>query len=326
MTRSEASHGPELSPGSSEGILNLLKPPGLTSHDTVDILRRIFGIRRIGHAGTLDPCASGVLPVCIGRATRIMPYLLDSDKEYRAEMTLGIETDTYDSEGATTRVEVDFEVSRSRVDEVLARYLGPISQVPPMTSAVRVGGRRLYDLAREGKTVERPPRRVEIYDLQVVTVWPHESETCGFGARILFNVVCSKGTYIRSLCSSIGADLGCGAHMSFLVRTRAGPFKLFDSVSFDELQKAGSEGRMGEYLLSLDAGLSHLPAVTVDEDDSRKVVHGGWVGRPSVVSAPSGLAEGDLVRIQSESRKLLCVARAATEAEGFRFKPLRVLV
>ena len=208
-----------------DGILSVDKPAGPTSHDIVARIRRITGVKRVGHAGTLDPMATGVLIVCLGDARRIVEYLADWRKSYRATAILGVETDTEDASGEVVGGSDCSRVARSDVDAVIPRFVGRIMQVPPMVSAVHHEGRRLYDLAREGRTVERSPRPVEVLSINIVSFEPGER------ACLVLDVVCSGGTYIRTLCMDIGRALGCGAHMSSLVRTAVGPFRVADAVT-----------------------------------------------------------------------------------------------
>ncbi|HEY8500668.1 MAG TPA: tRNA pseudouridine(55) synthase TruB, partial [Clostridia bacterium] len=189
------------------GILLLIKPPNMTSFDVVAWLRKITGIKKIGHAGTLDPAACGLLPVCIGKAARTLPWFSEFDKSYRVEMVLGIATDTYDSEGSIL-CENPVKPDNSHIKSVISEFTGEIDQIPPMYSAVKVSGKRLYDLAREGIEIERKARRVAIYDIDILDI-----KNEGPYPVVRFDVKCSKGTYIRSLCNDIGLKLGCGAHM-----------------------------------------------------------------------------------------------------------------
>lgn len=311
------------------GILNVLKPPGMTSHDVVSFLRRLSGIKKIGHTGTLDPSAAGVLPLCIGKGTRVVPYLQDADKAYRAEMLLGVATDTQDAGGNTTSIHLDFEIPLSQLHETMARFEGLIDQMPPMTSAVRVGGRRLYELAHKGIEVDRPTRQVEIYQIQILDVKPVHNAVCTFGSRVLFDVLCSKGTYIRTLCADIGAALGCGAHCSFLLRTRSGPFDLLESVTLEELARAASERRLPEYLLPIETGLRHLPRIDVEQENALALAVGKTVLLPEP-PAKGRLREtieaGDLVCVHDAADRLICVAQVENPPAGHLLQPVRVFV
>ena len=212
-----------------DGFINVLKPTGLSSHDVVDIVRRIFKQKRVGHAGTLDPAAAGILPVALGRAARLVEYMEGADKSYRAEIAFGYATDTGDVYGEVIEsVENPVQPSEEELRSVLGRFVGVITQTPPAYSAIKVGGQRAYDLARQGAAVEIPTRTVRIDRLDLV-------HADAVHARILVDVNCAKGTYIRSLCTDIGAALGLPATMRFLLRTRVGGFMLADSYTLEEL-------------------------------------------------------------------------------------------
>ena len=209
------------------GIINVNKPPNLTSRQVVDRVKRVFEMRKAGHAGTLDPDATGVLLVCLGDATKLFQYLQEGEKEYEATLTLGIETDTLDASGNVTRTIDPKDITKEQIANVFSRFIGEIEQIPPMFSAVKVGGKRLYKLARKGIEVERPPRRVTIYELEILGI----NEPL-----VKFRVVCSKGTYIRTIAADIGTALSCGAHLSALTRTRSGIFDLSDAVTLAEIE------------------------------------------------------------------------------------------
>ena len=216
-----------------DGFINVLKPTGLSSHDVVDIVRRIFKQKRVGHAGTLDPAAAGILPVALGRAARLVEYMEGADKSYRAEIAFGYATDTGDVYGEVIeRVENPMLPSEEELRSVLGKFVGEIEQTPPAYSAIKVGGQRAYDLARQGAAVEMRARTVTIHRLELVCMDAAH-------ARILVDVDCAKGTYIRSLCTDIGTALGLPATMRFLLRTRVGGFMLPDSYTLEELAEVG---------------------------------------------------------------------------------------
>lgn len=234
-----------------DGIINVLKPPGMTSHDVVAYLRRLFQIKKIGHGGTLDPAAAGVLPLFIGRATKAIEFFSETDKEYVAEMVLGITTDTGDSEGnilSTRQVNVDID----RINHVFTKFVGKIEQIPPMYSAVHYHGKKLYELARHGMTVERKPRTVEIKSLELIYFKDN---------IVTFRTTCSKGTYIRTLCEDIGQHLECGAFLSCLVRTRVGLFYIDKSYTIEEIQQNVSNNAMDKMIIPIDECMAHLPAI-----------------------------------------------------------------
>jgi len=238
-----------------DGVLNVLKPVGMTSHDVVDVLRRLIGQRRIGHTGTLDPGAAGVLVLVVGRATRIAEFLTESDKAYRVELTFGIATDSGDAFGKVTSTADASGLSEERVRDVLPQFTGEIEQVPPMTSAVKVAGVRLYERARRGEEIAVAPRRVRIRTLTVLRFWS------GARPRALVDVECTKGTYVRALARDMGVALEVGAHASFMLRRRVGRFTLETGHTLEELAALREEGRLGGTLLSMDDALADLPAV-----------------------------------------------------------------
>lgn len=292
----------------------------MTSHDAVAVMRRMLGTRRIGHTGTLDPGAVGVLPLCVGKATRLVQFVQATQKSYRAEITLGVETDTLDASGTTTSVTTDFSLPASKVADTIMRYQGEILQTPPMVSSVRVAGERLYKAARRGEIVERPPRPVHIYRLQLVRIWPEDALYLEFGSRILLDVDCSKGTYIRSLAADIGRDLGCGAHLSFLVRTATGPFHLADTRTFEELQEMIDRDGPEAALEPMEAGVSHLPRFDLTKSESIRIGHG------QAIAAPHEAVDQPYVRLhEGDSGKLVAIASGTRKDGRPVWKPICVL-
>jgi tRNA pseudouridine55 synthase len=240
------------------GIINVLKPAGMTSHDVVNAMRRLTGFKRIGHTGTLDPMAVGVLPICINSATRIIEYLNDDIKRYRCEMQLGIETDTQDIWGTVLK-EIQTLVSEEDIKSASAELIGWITQVPPAYSAVHVDGRRLYEYARAGIEVEAKGRLVQIHELKIIRI-DMTAKT------VLFDISCSKGTYIRTICTEIGRRLNCGAVMSFLVRTGSGGFNLADALTLEEINRYYELGVLEQHMFSMDYPLHHLQKLRVFEE------------------------------------------------------------
>lgn len=225
-----------------DGIINVYKEKGFTSFDVVAKLRGILRTKKIGHTGTLDPDAEGVLPVCIGRATKVCDILTDKDKVYEAVMLLGVETDTQDTSGAVLS-EKQVEVSEEEVKKAILSFVGDYAQVPPMYSALKVNGKKLYELAREGKSVERKARNVQIFSIEILEVnLP----------RVRMSVHCSKGTYIRTLCHDIGTMLGCGGCMEKLLRTKVGVFELKDTLKLSEIDELAKAGAVEEKIISVD--------------------------------------------------------------------------
>lgn len=245
----------------SFGFLNIYKPKGMTSHDVVAVMRRVVHIKQIGHTGTLDPFAEGVLPICIGKATRLIEYL-DDDKEYLAEIKFGIETDTYDLDGKVTGVS-DKKVTEDEISALFPEFRGEISQMPPIYSAIKVNGKKLYEYAREGKDVKIEPRKVFIEKLELKN-FDFENQS----AQVL--VKCSKGTYIRSIAHDLGAAARCGAHLTKLTRTQAGKFLISNSIKLDELN---SFEAVFENLINPLEMLDY-PKVTVDDNEMTKIKNG----------------------------------------------------
>lgn len=235
------------------GIIIIDKEPGFTSHDVVAKLRGICSQKKIGHTGTLDPAATGVLPVCLGSATKLCDMLTDRNKEYVAELLLGVETDTQDTTGQVLSRHA-VTVTEAQVQEVCARFTGDYAQVPPMYSALKVNGKKLYELAREGKEVERQPRHVTIHELEIL----------GMELPVVrFRTVCSKGTYIRTLCADIGAALRCGGAMQSLRRTAVGAFRLDSALTIGEVQQRKDRGELSEAILPVDSVFAECPALHV---------------------------------------------------------------
>ncbi len=248
-----------------DGILNLDKPRGKTSFDVVALVRRLSGERRVGHAGTLDPDATGVLPVLLGQGTRLIEFLAEGTKVYKAEIELGIATDTYDASGKVTqRCDVS-SLTREQVEIALSSFRGFIDQIPPMYSAIKQKGIPLYRWARAGVELPRKARRVELSRLEIVD-WQFPLFTV--------EVECSKGTYIRSLAHDLGQKLGCGAHLRNLVRLKSGPFHISDAVNISKLEEAFGQGHWAELLRPIDVAVSHLPAIIVDDDNEKAVING----------------------------------------------------
>jgi tRNA pseudouridine55 synthase len=248
-----------------DGILNINKPWGKTSFGIVAIVKRLSGERRVGHAGTLDPTATGVLPVCLGQGTRVIEFLVDATKTYRAQIELGVATDTYDASGKITHQEDPSGISQEQLETTLASFCGSIQQTPPMYSAIKHHGKPLYQLARAGIKVERQSRLTKIYRLELID-WQPPVAT--------IEVECGKGTYIRSLAHDLGQALGCGAYLMSLVRLRCSLFDIGDSVSIPQLEDAFHYGYWQHYIYPIDIVLSHWTAVVVNDDSEQTIRNG----------------------------------------------------
>lgn len=291
------------------GIFDVNKPQGKSSHAIVAAVRKFSGIPRVGHGGTLDPMATGVLLICVGQATRVSEYLLDHDKKYRARVRLGVETDTYDATGRITS-QRGVSVTREEIEAALKTFLGKMSQYPPAYSAIKREGVPLYKLARKGVAVETAARDVEIFTIELNEVELPEFE---------FTVHCSKGTYIRSLAHDLGEKLGCGAHLSALVRLASGKFTLEEAVTLDELGAAFQRGDAEKYLIPFDRALEQFDAMTVDAATANKLAMGQRVtfgDAAAPISTP-------LARVYYDSQVVALVERGDGANE---WKPRKVFV
>lgn len=247
------------------GIINVYKEPGYTSHDVVAKLRGITKQKKIGHTGTLDPDAEGVLLVCLGAATRVCDMLTDETKEYEAELRLGITTDTQDMSGEILREEATDGLDEERVRDCIMGFVGDIDQIPPMYSAIKVGGKKLYELARAGREVERKPRRITVYEIEIKSISL---------PVVTMRVRCSKGTYIRTLCNDIGERLGCGGAMQHLTRTLVGRFGLDTSHRLDEIEELMKTERLNEVLIPVTKVFEDLPSARI-RDHAVKAAQNG---------------------------------------------------
>lgn len=288
----------------ADGVLIIKKEAGWTSHDVVAKVRHLLGGVKVGHAGTLDPAATGVLPLLIGQGTRIAEYLVEWDKEYRAVLRLGDTTDTQDATGTVLTSQATDQVTEAAIHEAVDRFRGPIEQMPPMYSAVKIAGVPLYKSARAGKTIARDARTIVIHTLEVLAVE---------GRDVTLRVVCSKGTYIRTLCADIGAVLGIGGHMLALERRRVGPLTIEQALTVDEVVTRHALGRLGDDLLSMDLALSQLPVAVVDEQTADRVRHGAPVPLAKILRW-EGAAAGERrshepVRIHDIDGRLVAIGK-----------------
>ena len=257
------------------GILNVNKPWGKTSYSLVAMVKRLTGERRVGHAGTLDPAATGVLPICLGQGTRVIEFLLDATKSYQAEVELGVATDTYDACGRIIQRGDASDISQDQLESALSSFRGLIQQIPPMYSAVKYHGKPLYELARAGITVERSSRLAKIHSLELLD-WQPPLATIA--------VVCGKGTYIRCLAHDLGQALGCGAYLKSLIRLRCGPFDVRNAVSVPQLEDAFRYGYWQHFIYPIDSVLLHWAAMVVSDDAGQSIRN----GRPLVLGNGNG--------------------------------------
>ncbi len=275
------------------GVININKPLGITSHDVVYRLRRILSVKKIGHTGTLDPDASGVLPMCIGRATKTADMLTAKDKQYIAEVTLGSRTDTLDKTGTVLET-AEVDVCEEGIKSVIKKFIGDIEQIPPMYSAIKVNGKKLYELARKGEEIERKPRRVRIDNIEVFDINLPEK-------KLSILVDCSKGTYIRTLCDDIGKELGCFAHMSGLIRTKSGRFDISESYTLEQVEEMFKSEDLS-FITSIDKVFEEFESITIPDKLARKMCNGTQVFY-------KGTVEGKTYRVYDERGKFLTVSR-----------------
>lgn len=300
-----------------EGILPLFKQAGMTSHDCVFRLRKILKMKRIGHTGTLDPDVTGVLPICIGRATKVAEYITDAGKSYEGEVTIGFSTTTEDSSGDKVDEKlIEKPISRQEILEVLHSLTGQIVQTPPMYSAVKVSGKRLYEYARQGIEVERPSRMVNIYKIELLD---DRNTFQGESISFRFRVSCSKGTYIRTLAVMIGEKFGFPAHMSYLQRIQSASFFLDDCFTLEQVEELAENGTIEQVLKPLEEGISHLPKYQINDTVAEKVKNGALLEIPPELSAEEGP-----IAVGPKDGTVLAIYRKHPRRPGF-LKPDKVL-
>ncbi len=292
-----------------DGVLNLNKPAGWTSHDVVARLRKVLGVRKIGHAGTLDPPATGVLPILVGKGTRVAELLIDWDKEYEAVLRLGQVTETQDGTGTVVLERSTQNLKEETIRSVVAQFQGKLRQIPPMYSAIKIGGTPLYKMARAGRTVERQARWITVQQIEIQSIQ---------GRDVSFRVACSKGTYIRTLCDDIGERLGVGGHLLHLVRTRVGPLHVAQAVSLDDVERESALSGRSFSFLSLDVVLGSFPAVVVDPEAVPRALNGALVPISALSGECDGVlpdaTEGKMFRVKDEGGRLLGLGKTSLHA------------
>lgn len=309
-----------------DGVLVVNKPAGWTSHDVVARARVLLGVAKVGHTGTLDPAATGVLVLCLGKATRIAEYLVNADKEYRAVLRLGVATDTQDATGTVIAEAGGALPDRAAIEAVMGRFVGQHRQVPPMYSAVKIQGVPLYKLARAGRTVDRPARNFTVRSLRVLSVIPTPPEAARAGdaqpppatVDVTFDVVCSKGTYVRTLCADIGEALGTGGHLAGLERLRAGRFCIEDALTLDDLAALAGREAVGTRLHALADVLDGIPVLTLDQRAAEGVRHGVAVPAAQVIGMEGQWDAGACVRLQAADGRLLAIGKVPCGSEDLK--------
>ncbi|CAH0346145.1 tRNA pseudouridine(55) synthase TruB [Bacillus sp. CECT 9360] len=302
-----------------EGILPLWKPKGMTSHDCVFKLRKILKTKKVGHTGTLDPDVTGVLPICIGRATKIAEYITEAGKAYEGEVTIGYSTTTEDASGEKVEEKgISSPIKRERILQILSSLTGEIEQTPPMYSAVKVNGKKLYEYARAGLIIERPTRKVSIHELVLLD---DRQEFTGETISFRFRVSCSKGTYIRTLAVMIGEMLGFPAHMSDLSRIESAGFTRDDCKTLEEVEELMAAGQQEELFLPLERGLLHLPKYHINDKVAKKVENGAVMEQPADLPVGKGIP---FVMVDAR-QKALAIYQIHSNKENL-IKPVKVLI
>lgn len=287
------------------GVINVYKPEGITSFDVVARVRKLSNTKKVGHTGTLDPAATGILPICLGRATKVIDYIMNSTKAYRVELKLGVVTDTYDREGKIIE-QNEVRLSKESIEEAILSFVGESYQVPPMYSALKVNGKRMYELARKGIEIEREARKICIFHIEIIDI-----QSCS----AKFDVQCSKGTYIRSLCYDIGRKLGCGGMMNALERTATGPFNLSNCIQLESLDK----DNISQYILSLDEVLKDFESIIVNEKLAKLLINGVLVKDKSLIDY---IAENKIYRVYDSQEHLLGLGTKKNDS----FKMINLLI
>ncbi len=299
-----------------DGIVNLLKPPGPTSHDMVQKMRRLTKQKRIGHAGTLDPGACGVLVIGIGKGTRILEYLLDQKKTYITEVVFGSSTTTADAYGEVIESKKG-SITKKQLEKVINEFIGQLEQIPPMASAVKIGGRKLYELLREGQVIDRKPRQIEIYSLKIIQA----PDIIYAGDRVVMEAQVSKGTYIRTLCQDIGERLGLPAHMGFLLRTASGGLNINNSLLLEEV--CNKLNKKEEFLIPPDQALNFSRVFA--REDKEKALRNGQTLNVDDVTFSTQLNQDELVRLYSASNEFVGIYRFLVQDDKPILKPEKVL-
>lgn len=300
------------------GIINVYKEKGYTSHDVVAKLRGILGQKKIGHTGTLDPDAEGVLPVCLGKGTRLCDLLTDKDKVYETVLLLGQTTDTQDVSGEVLNTGSTQHLTNSEVCKAVESFVGPYLQIPPMYSALKVNGKKLYELAREGKEIARKARTIEVYDIRIRRFLPPD--------RVEMDIDCSKGTYIRTLCADIGKALGCGGHMAELLRTATGSFSLENAIKLDDLKALAEQERAEDALLTMQEALRDFPVIKIAEGSTKLLYNGGKIQEKYFTKQPKALQEDEIAAVYDFENHLVGLYTLKKEETNFYIKPFKMLV
>jgi tRNA pseudouridine55 synthase len=299
------------------GVLNIYKEKGYTSHDVVAVVRKLLHIKKVGHTGTLDPQAEGVLPICVGKATKIASHITDQTKAYRAIVKLGITTTTQDATGETIE-QKPVHYDQMEIEKVVESFIGHIQQIPPMYSAIKINGKKLYELARKGETIERSPRDVQIHDINIRQWLPPD--------EIEMDVVCSKGTYIRTLCEDIGIKLGYGAHMKNLIRTKSGMFQIEHSITLEQLKQLIDRNMLQEAMIPIDKIFMDYKIVNVKENATGALMNGNRIYLPGIQKKSDSLEPNDIVKTYDFEGNFIGLHTVVAGEDKLFLKPLKLFI
>lgn len=302
-----------------DGILNIYKEKGFTSHDVVAVVRKILNQKKVGHTGTLDPDAEGVLPICFGKATKLVDYIMAEKKGYKAVITFGVTTSTQDSSGDIIETK-KFEFDENKIIDAVYSFKGEIMQIPPMYSALKVNGKKLYEIARQGGNIDRSARKINIFDIKISRFMPPD--------KAEIDVICSKGTYIRTLCFDIGEKLGCGAHMSKLLRTFSGSFEIDKAVKLDDLKQASIKGNLSNFIISMDTALNRYNKIFVAEEGTKLLHNGCKIYDYFFKECSKSFCVGDIVTAYDYENTLIGIYSVIFDKEKNKtaIKPLKILL
>ena len=300
-----------------DGIFNIYKQKGFTSHDVVAVVRKTIQQKKVGHTGTLDPDAEGVLPICVGKGTKLADYIMNGKKSYRAVVTLGVTTTTEDASGEIIeKKEVVFE--EQTIQKVVQSFLGTYEQIPPMYSAIKIKGKKLYEYAREGKEIERKARKITIFEIQITKFMPPN--------QFEIEVVCSKGTYIRTLCADIGKRLKCGAHMASLLRTSSGMFSLDTAITLEQLKELAEKNQLQKALLPLEKALEQYHSIVISPKGNKLLYNGNPIGEQFFEKTKGTIKQGEIILGYDSKNTLIGIYKIITEKNRLYMKPLKILL
>ncbi len=300
-----------------DGIFNIYKQKGFTSHDVVAVVRKTIQQKKVGHTGTLDPDAEGVLPICVGKGTKLADYIMNGKKSYHAVVTLGVTTTTEDASGEIIeKKEVVFE--EQTIQKVVQSFLGTYEQIPAMYSAIKINGKKLYELAREGKEIERKARKITIFEIQITKFMPPN--------QFEIEVVCSKGTYIRTLCADIGKRLKCGAHMASLLRTSSGMFSLDTAITLEQLKELAEKNQLQKALLPLEKALEQYHSIVISPKGNKLLYNGNPIGEQFFEKTKGTIKQGEIILGYDSKNTLIGIYKIITEKNRLYMKPLKILL